>query len=222
MKKLFLIPARGGSKGLPNKNIKLLKNKPLISYTIEAARDCKDDGDVIAISTDDVRIANLVRNYGVDVPFLRPPELAKDDSTMEDVINHALEWYASNGILFDLVLLLQPTSPLRSATHIQEALQCWNSDIDMVVSVKKSSCSPYYNTHIINEKNFLQNLSNITITRRQDSPEIFQYNGAIYIFQFKHKFKFKELIKIKGYIMSEKDSIDIDDEMQFQIAELFI
>ena len=145
MKNLYLIPARGGSKGLPGKNIKELNGKPLIYYSIDAARQFAPNAD-ICISSDDSETIRTVEKYGLQVPFVRPDKLATDHATSFDVIRHALEYYENQNIHYDVVILLQPTSPFRKVEHIAEAINLFRSEheIDMIVSVKVTSSNPYY------------------------------------------------------------------------------
>ena len=134
MNSLVIIPARGGSKGIPHKNIKLLAGKPLIEYTIDVARAIVPDEN-ICVSTDDQKIIKVVENYGLKVPFVRPEELATDKAGTYEVLLHALKFYEDQGKHFDNVILLQNTSPFRNAEHVREALKLYSPEIDMVVSV---------------------------------------------------------------------------------------
>ena len=143
-KSLVIIPARGGSKGLPGKNIKKLNNKPLIYYTIEAARRIFNDNQ-ICVSTDDLEIKKLVELKGIKVPFLRPKLLATDESPTFEVITHAYQYYRDIGHTIDTIVLLQPTSPFRTAKHIEESLEIYTKECDMVVSVKETKTNPYFN-----------------------------------------------------------------------------
>ena len=140
MKALYLIPARGGSKGIPHKNIKLLNGKPLIQYSIEIARQLADDCD-ICVSTDDIEIKRIAEELGLKVPFLRPDYLASDTAGTSDVIVHALDFYAEQGKAYDVVVLLQPTSPLRTVQNVKDCLSMYTPDYDMVTTVKESSVS---------------------------------------------------------------------------------
>lgn len=140
---LVIIPARGGSKGIPGKNIKLLGGKPLIYYAIDVARAIVDDTH-ICVSTDDDQIIRVVEQYGLSVPFIRPTELATDTAGSYGVLLHALSFYESKGEHFDAVVLLQVTSPFRTVNHVREALNLYNKDLDMVVSVKETDSNPYY------------------------------------------------------------------------------
>src|SRR5690554_4054145 len=120
MKVLYIIPARGGSKGVPGKNIKLLGGKPLIYYSIEVARALAKDED-ICVSTDDERIKEVVEKTGLKIPFIRPAELGTDSASTYDVLLHAINFYSAQGKEYDLIILLQPTSPLRKVEHVQKA-----------------------------------------------------------------------------------------------------
>lgn len=154
MKSLIVIPARGGSKGIPGKNIKLLDGKPLIQYTLEAARAVFDDK-VICVSTDDLQIKEKVESFGIKVPFLRPAELATDESSSYEVLQNALEFYEAIGYRPDTLILLQPTSPFRSHKHLKEAISLYNEECDMVVSVKETNSNPYSVLFEDNEEGFL-------------------------------------------------------------------
>lgn len=224
MRKLFLIPARGGSKGLPRKNILPLAGKPMIEYTLDAARGSMEVGDELCVSTEDTEIIQVVKNYGVDVPFVRPEELASDTVGSEEVIRHALRWYKKKGRDFDVVVLLQATSPLRNAKHIKEALELWSSDIDMVVSVKETDSNPYYSLFEEDKDGFLQKSKDGEYNRRQDCPEVFEYNGAIYVIdsvRFQEK-GLMELKKKRKYLMDKVTSLDIDDAIDFKLAEILL
>ena len=161
---LVIIPARGGSKGLPGKNIKILNGKPMICYTIDVARSIVADEN-ICVSTDDSHIIDVVNNYGLDVPFVRPTELASDTSTTNDVLLHALSFYEDKGLIYDVIVLLQPTSPLRKQIELQEALSLYNSDIDMVVSVTKSHTPAVLCKE--NDEGYVELVINKSASRRQ-------------------------------------------------------
>ena len=219
MKILAVIPARGGSKGLPGKNTKELCGKPLICWTIDAARGTLKDED-ICVSTDYQSIADIVEHYGLKVPFLRPDSLASDTATTRDTIIHALDYYKGLGKDYDVVLLLQPTSPLRTTKHVKEALALYRPDLDMVVSVKRSHAAVVI-AHD-DENGFLIPTLNTNAGRRQDMTEYYEYNGAIYVINvqslyFNETLNFKRKIK---YVMSEESSVDIDTELDLKIVEL--
>lgn len=221
---LLIIPARGGSKGIPHKNIKPLAGKPLIYYTIDTARAIVPDED-ICVSTDDDEIIKCVEKYGLKVPFVRPAEFATDTAGTYDVLLHALDFYEKQEKHYDVVLLLQNTSPFRTAEQVKEALALYRSDIDMVVSVKECSANPYYCVFEENEYGYLNICKGDgSITRRQDAPKVYEYNGAIYVINPKSLkemplYKFTKRIK---YVMDEKSSLDLDTMNDWHMAELLI
>jgi len=216
---LFLIPARGGSKGIPKKNIKSLCGKPLIYYTLDTIKDFVPIEN-ICVSSDDVEIIQKVEQYGVNVPFIRPTELATDTSTTREVIEHALHYYTKANRLFRGVVLLQPTSPLRKKYHIIEAFQLFSQDIDLVVSVKITSANPYYVLYEENGNGFLELSKKGNYSRRQECPAVYELNGAIYIYNVENFGK--EISRQKKYVMNEADSIDIDSEYDWMLAELIL
>ena len=181
MRTLYVIPARGGSKGIPHKNIRPLGGIPLIGYSVRVARELADDRD-ICVSTDDPEIAATVENMGLKVPFLRPAELATDKSGTYEVLLHALDFYASQGIDYDVIVLLQPTSPFRRADDVRRAMALYTPDIDMVVTVKEAASNPYYNCYETDADGFLHiSKGEGDYTRRQDAPKVWEYNGAVYV-----------------------------------------
>jgi CMP-N,N'-diacetyllegionaminic acid synthase len=219
---LVIIPARGGSKGVPRKNIRLLNGRPLIHYTIDAARGVTDD-DNICVSTEDTEIKQIVESVGLRVPFLRPVELATDTAGTYEVLLHALEYYEKEqGRKYDKVILLQPTSPLRNAQHIKKAYENWQDTFDMVVSVKESKVNPYFNLFEEDRKGFLMQSKQNNYTRRQDCPKVWEYNGAIYIIKVESlkKMPLDKFRKIKKFEMDEMSSHDIDTELDFKIVEM--
>lgn len=230
MKVLILISARGGSKGIPGKNIKDLAGKPLIYYSIDIAKAFLDrtkiDGE-ICISTDDFLIQKAVKEYGVATPFVRPESLATDTSTTIDVILHALNYYKDLNIAFNYIILLQPTSPFR---RLKDLLSSWkliveNSDTDAVISVFDSGANPYYNMVELTDGFIKRSKSLSDITRRQDSPKVYQLNGAIYILNvesFLRTNSIMNLHKIKMIEMSPINSIDIDYQSDWDYCEYLI
>jgi len=223
---LAVIPARGGSKGLPGKNIKKLNGKPLIVYTIEAGLQSKYQMRII-VSTDDEKIAEISRSYGAEVPFLRPEGLAKDKTPTLPVLQHAIRFLNTKENYFpDIILLLQPTSPLRKAKHIDEAMDLFfRENPDSVVSLCKVKDSPYSIKKI--EKNgivipFIN--TDEEYTRRQDLPELYKLNGAIYLMGVDIIMKENKILgdNTKAYIMKEKDSIDVDTEVDFVLAGIIM
>ena len=222
MKILVVIPARGGSKGIPRKNIKPFAGKPLIYYTIDTARTIVPDED-ICVSTDDDAIIQVVEDYGLKVPFKRPDELATDTAGTYEVLLHAIDFYEKLGRHYDVVLLLQNTSPFRTAEHVKEALSLYTPEVDMVVSVKECVANPYYCVFEENQEGYLHVCKGDgKIFRRQDAPKVYEYNGAIYIMNAEtlkrtHMHKMQKRIK---YVMDDKSSFDLDTMNDWKIAEL--
>lgn len=220
MKPLVVIPARGGSKGIPHKNIKPLGGKPLIQYTIEAAREIFDD-QAICVSTDDIRIKEVVEKTGLKVPFLRPKELSTDSIGTYEVLLHAIDYFESKSRYFDTIVLLQATSPFRTAAHIKEAMALYNKSCEMVISVKETKANPYYVLHEENNEGWLIKSKSGNFFRRQDCPKVYEVNGAIYIANLsllKQK-PMREFTKIRKYVMDEMNSHDIDTPLDWIVAE---
>lgn len=224
MKPLIIIPARGGSKGIPHKNIKPLNGKPLIQYTIDVARQIVPDED-ICVSTDDHEIIKVAEDYGLRVPFVRPADLATDTAGTYEVLLHAVDYYETQGKQYDCVLLLQNTSPFRTAEHVKDAMKLYNSDVEMVVSVNETKTNPYYNCVEEGPDGFLKKtLDSKMLTRRQDAPITYEYNGAIYVMNVEklkamHYGKFTKIVK---YVMDELHSVDLDTMLDWKYAEFVI
>lgn len=220
MNPLIIIPARGGSKGIPGKNIKDLNGKPLIQYTIDSAREIFED-DKICVSTDAADIKKVAEDLGLTVPFTRPEKLATDKANTYNVLLHALQFYEKNLYVPDVVVLLQATSPFRNAQHISEAMNMYTRDCDMVVSVTETKANPYYVLFEENEDGWLEKSKNGNFTRRQDCPKVWEYNGAIYVINPKKLKKKNHLTfkKVKKYVMDEESSLDVDTPMDWLLAE---
>lgn len=224
MHPLIIIPARGGSKGIPYKNIKVLASKPLICYAIDVARQITTD-DNICVSTDDDTIIQVVEDYGLKVPFKRPAELATDNAGTSEVLLHALNFYENHGEKFDAVVLLQTTSPFRKREDVQNAINLYDESIDMVTSVKPAACNPYYDGWEEDSNGLLTICKgNGMIERRQDAPNVWQQNGAVYVINPK-SLKGKGLAgltRIRKSVMDEIHSVDLDTMFDWQLAELMI
>ncbi|MFD1551232.1 acylneuraminate cytidylyltransferase family protein [Putridiphycobacter roseus] len=224
MKILGLIPARGGSKGLPGKNIRPLNGKPLIAWSIESSL-ASQQIDTTIVSTDDKAIADIAVAHGASLPFMRPNHLASDQSTSKDVIIHALEYFREAGQAFDYLVLLQPTSPFRKAGDIDKAIDlAKETGADLVVSVKETASNPYYVLFEEDEKGNLKNSKASTFSRRQDCPKVYELNGSIYVFKVKSilekdSLKFENTIK---FLMDSYHSIDIDNLEDFEYAEFLL
>jgi len=215
MKTVAIIPARGGSKGIPRKNIKDFCGKPLISYIISTALNTPDLDRVI-VSTEDQEIADISKKYGAEVPFLRPIELSRDETPTFPVIKHAIQYLEKEEKYFpDIVALLYPTSPLLSSDRIKEAIEMMKTGLDSVVSVIESK-GHYW----IKNKDY-QRLYPINIQNRQYTLPIFKENGAIYIVKRDLLIKQDILVggKLKLLIMKKEESIDIDNSFDFEMAE---
>lgn len=221
---LAIIPARGGSKGIPHKNIADLCGKPLIAYTIEEAKKSKYI-DYVLISTDDEKIKEKAIEYGGNVPFIRPKNLSDDKSKSIDVVIHSIDYLKNQGNLFDYVILLQPTSPLRNVNDIDEALEkVISSEYESLVSVSEVDENPILMGTI--EENKFKKILNISgnNVRRQEFPKVYIYNGAIYINSVEMLYREKVFVNdlTVPYVMPKERSMDIDEQMDLDIVELFI
>lgn len=221
MKNLAIIPARSGSKGLKDKNIKLLDGKPLLAYSIEAA---KNSGifEEIYVSTDSKLYADVAIEYGASVPFLRSEKNATDTASSWDVVKEALSQYEQKGRVFDTVTLLQPTTPLRTANNIKEAYEILQTNnINAVVSVCEVDHSPLWSNTLPDDgsmENFIR--KDIRILPRQKLDTYYRINGAVYMVKIPY-FKTCKTIYDKSciaYIMDKEKSIDIDDEFDFKLV----
>lgn len=225
MKPLYIIPARGGSKGIPHKNIKLLAGKPLIAYALDTARQLAADASHIVLSTDDPAIADVARGLGHDVPYMRPAHLATDTAGSREVMLDAMQWADSQGIEYDCVVLLQPTSPLRTAGDVRAALAAYTPSADMAVSVCPAASNPYYNCFECDPEGFLHiSKGDGLYTRRQDAPPAWEYNGAVYVInpqslRQKPMGAFERRIPVP---MPRRRSIDLDTPTDWLVAEALI
>lgn len=221
MKVLALIPARGGSKGLPGKNIRPLKGKPLIAWTILAAQKSKYL-DKIVVSTDSQAVADVANAYGVFVPTLRPAALATDEATSLSLVEYIFNEYPD----FEAMLLLQPTSPLRGSKDIDALLNLvMTKKAGACVSVNPIRSRPEYAV-LINDNgtiNFLED-KKTRVSRRQDLPPVYEINGAMYFFTREILCSKKSLVSegAISYLMDEQDAIDIDTLDDFLYAEFIM
>ncbi|WP_270670117.1 acylneuraminate cytidylyltransferase family protein [Paraclostridium bifermentans] len=220
---LAIIPARSGSKGLKDKNIKQLKNKPLIAYTIEAAKK-SNIFDNIIVSTDSTVYADISKEYGAEIPFLRPKQISEDATTTVDVIVHTLKELKKRGKTYDYFVLLQPTSPLRNFEDIRGAVSMLiEKQANSIISVCEVDHSSELNI-CLGESYSMDGFLNNKNLRRQDMPTEYRVNGAIYICHVKYFEKHKNFYDNNSYayIMDKKNSIDIDDIYDFKVAEAML
>jgi CMP-N,N'-diacetyllegionaminic acid synthase len=224
LKVLGLIPARGGSKGVPHKNIKALCGKPLLQYTAAAALTAKRLSQVV-LSTEDEEIAEVGRYCGLEVPFMRPPELAEDQTPMLPVVQHALTWFEKRGQRFDAVCLLQPTNPLRSAAIIDgciELLEKSDADAALTVLAVPVEHNPHW-VYFRDEDGSLRLSTGeaMPISRRQDLPEAFHREGSVYVSRRHTVMEENSLYgkRVVGYRMNAEFSVNIDTLSDWQRAE---
>ena len=226
MKILGIIPARGGSKGIPRKNIKLLNGHPLIAYTIAQAESSNKIERTI-ISTDDEEIANIARQYGGDVPFFRPSYLATSKAPSLGFILHALKEMEAIGEIYEAVCLLQPTSPYRPSGIIDKAIDCYiNSNKRTLVSVREipAHFHPYW-SFIQNGKGELtKNWEGSLVSRRQDLPKAFHRDGAIYLLDSSFMMETNQLLSqdIIGFPIDSPELINIDQIKDWEVAEKYL
>lgn len=225
MNVLYFIPARGGSKGLPGKNIIDLSGKPLITWSIEAALNAQQKGDVV-VSTDSEEIATIAKSAGASVPYIRPTDLAGDSTPTMDVLFHFLEMEKQKGNTYDLIVLLQPTSPLRTSKDIDAAFATMASKkAAAVVSVCECDHHPLWSNELpenLSMKNFLR--PEVVGKNRQQLPCYYMLNGAIYIAQTSYLLEQKNFMGPQSiaYIMPKERSVDIDTEADLVLAEYLI
>ncbi|WP_223552925.1 MULTISPECIES: cytidylyltransferase domain-containing protein [Lysinibacillus] len=214
---LAVIPARGGSKGVPRKNIKMLAGKPLIAWTIEEAKKSKYITSVILSSEDD-EIIEVAEKYGCDVPFKRPMEIAQDDTAGIMPVLHAIEQCPG----YDYVVLLQPTSPLRTVEDIDGCIEyAIENNAEFCVSVKETEKSPFW-MYTVNDGKMGQFIKqNQLITNRQELPKIYILNGAVYFSRIKSIVQKKSFLteETTAYIMPFENSYDIDTELDFKVCQ---
>ena len=223
---IAIIPARGGSKRLPRKNVLLLDGKPLIAWIIEAARKSRYISDVI-VSSEDLEIMKIATKFGADIPFVRPEELSSDTATSIDVVKHAILFFKNKNVNYDFAVLLQPTSPLTTMGDIDAAIDLLiNKNADAVISVCEMEHSPLWSNVLpadLSMKNFIS--QEVKNKRSQDLSKYYRINGSIYICRVNRLLKEGTFFlddNIFAYIMPRERSIDIDTEIDFKIAEAII
>jgi len=223
---IAIIPARGESKSIPRKNIKLLAGKPLIAYTIETALKCKLL-DRIIVSTDDKEIAAISKKHGAEVPFMRPRELALDSIPMLPVLQHAVSYLEQNEKLhIDIVVLLQPTSPFREVSDIESCIKKLKKEkADSVVTVCEAEHNPYFVMMKFQDDNLVPLLkTEKPVTTRQDALKVYRLNGAVYAVKRDVLMNENKIFtdNTKAVIMPQEKSIDLDHPLDFEFAEFLI
>lgn len=218
---LYIIPARGGSKGIPGKNIKMIAGHPLLHYSLKVARELAEDSHVI-LSTDDDAIRAVAEAEGLKVDYKRPPELGGDNVGSREVILDAMDYADSKGICYDKIVLLQPTSPLRTADDVRECIALYTPDVDMVVSVTEAACNPYYDCFETAADGCLHvSKGDGLITRRQDAPKAWQYNGAVYVINPAsiRREGLGQFARRVPYVMPRERSLDLDTPLDWMVLE---
>ena len=225
---LATICCRGGSKGVPGKNIKPLNGKPLIAYTIESAKQSRYINELI-ISTDDSAIADIARSYGANVPFMRPAHLASDTASKWPVFIHAVETYEQlTGNTVDYLVDLDVTVPLKTYQDIDGAIQMalQNPDTDVVITGYEPERNPYFNMMEIGEDGFasIVKKGSKPIVRRQDAPKVYSLTPAAYVIKKSALYEFEHWsnAKCKIFEMPRERAVDIDTEIDFKIVEFLI
>ena len=224
---LGIIPARGGSKGIKKKNIRPLCGKPLIAYSIEAAKKSKYLDRTI-LSTDDKEIAEAAKKLGGDVPFMRPDELAKDDTPMYPVLQHAVKEIEKQlGKKIDIIVLLDPTAPLRSVQDIDDCIKkAADEKWDTVLTVTESERSPYFNMVELDEKGCVSLVKKPAkpIFRRQDAPKVYNITSGVYAVQRKTLMDDNTVLgkNTAAIIIPEERAGHIDSELDFKIVEFMM
>lgn len=224
MKNIAIIPARSGSKGVIDKNIKDLCGKPLMAYTIEAAIE-SGMFDEVMVSTDSEKYAEIARQYGANVPFLRSAVTASDTASSWDMVEEVLKGYKQRGQEFDTFCLLQPTSPLRTANDIIGAYQLYRQKAEFaVVSVCEAEHSPLWCGQLPESGEFIGFVNQENMKQRQAGKKFYRLNGAIYIVSIAkfNKNRFLYQTGSYAYIMNQDCSIDIDTEIDFIMAEVIM
>ncbi|GAA4046886.1 acylneuraminate cytidylyltransferase family protein [Parerythrobacter jejuensis] len=217
---LALITARGGSKGIPRKNIRMIAGKPLIAWTIEAALSSRSIARVV-VSTEDEEIASVARQYGADVPFMRPAELADDNASSQSVVAHACEQLPE----YKDLVLLQPTSPLRTSEHIEGILELSRRTKTLsATSVTEVRDHPAIMYHCGEAGDMVPYAGEKKATRRQDLEQLFSLNGALYWVSVAWFLEHRALVSqdTRAYIMEAEDSVDVDDMLDWKFAEMLL
>lgn len=221
LKVLALIPARGGSKGLPRKNVLSLAGKPMVAWSIDAAKNSRYVDEVV-VSTDNEEIASVSKQHGANVPFMRPAHLAEDGSTTIDVALHTVEQLPD----YDILVILQPTSPLRLSEDIDQTIERMiDANTTSAVTVTEPAKSPFW-SYTLEQDGRLQTLidDELAVKRRQDLPDAYVLNGAVYTICIEEMLKCKCFVSedTVANIMPPNRSLDIDTEFDFKLVEFYM
>lgn len=222
---LFVIPARGGSKGIPRKNILPLAGKPLVLYSVDLARELTDDAHVV-LSTDSPEIADTVRASGLAVDYMRPAELATDTAGTREVILDAMRYADGCGVGYNKICLLQPTSPLRNADDVVRCIELYRPELDMVATVTEADANPYYNCFETDPTSGFLRIAkgDGCLVRRQDAPKAWMLNGAVYIINPEsiREMPIGCMMRRLPVEMPKERSVDIDTPLDLRLAEILL
>ncbi|GFE51045.1 posttranslational modification protein [Roseobacter cerasinus] len=223
MSTIATICARGGSKGVPGKNIRPLMGKPLIVYTIEQALACGQI-DRVCVSTDSQEIADVARLAGAEVPFLRPAALATDTAGKLDAILHLVEHVEADNAQFSRVIDLDPTSPLRALSDIEQCLGLLDSSCDAVITGFEADKNPYFNMVEVDQDGSVRLCKPLEgpVTSRQSAPKVYSMNASIYVWHRQSLTRNLWSGRTKLHVMPRERSIDIDEPLDFRIVELIM
>lgn len=219
---LWLVPARGGSKGIPGKNVRPFAGRPLVLRALDQALALAAPGDTVYLSTDSDEIRNLGLQLGDVAPFKRPAELASDTASTYDVLLHALAEFERRGKIFGRLVLLQPTSPFRTLDDIRRTLDAWHPGIDMAVTVTEAKANPYFNAFEADSGGFLHlSKGDGSVARRQDAPKVWEYTGAVYAITvsalaLSPMSRFKRIVPVP---VDASHSVDLDTPEDWAVAE---
>ena len=219
-----VIPARGGSKGLPGKNLRRLGALSLIGHAVASAREAKRL-DRFIVSTDSAEIAEEARRHGAEVPFLRPPELASDQAGMLGVLQHAVRWLESTGVRPDLVVTLQPTSPFRVGADIDRTIaKVVDTGADSAQTLSEASYHPFFMKTLDGDRTVALFPDGHKYLRRQDAPPVYQPSGAVYVTRYPSLMEQGHILgdDNRGVVQEFEASVNIDTEWDFMLAELIL
>lgn len=224
---LGVVPARGGSKGVPGKNVRPVNGKPLISYAIECGMMCPSI-DRLIVSTDSEKVAAVAKEAGAEIPFIRPADLAQDTTPMLPVLEHALLTTESEcGCRVEAIVLIDPTAPLRTVEDVEGAIARFKEgDVDTVISCSEAHRNPYFNMVSVNDDGLAQIVieSHPPIGRRQDAPKVYDMNTVVWVFSRKAILEEKARVSHRSgmYLVPSERAVDLDTEFDFTLLETML